>query len=183
MSKEKLKKPMEKLMAVIEERGFRWLAFEMKADIKAEKEQLQIEEYVYRETGIMVHSQFGKCARISEVDKKDIQLMMSWRYQVAKEAWREQLEACEKDKEVLEEYKAESEGKMKVFYDMLLRFLQSNEGKLGPHAGKLLKKMTEESDNNVGDVGKPKRDHSDMLSEAFDEFVVMLDKTADKRRS
>lgn len=61
------------------------LAEELRAEMKAEKGELTIEDHIYQEAGKLVHREFGSIRRLSEMDKKDMQTLVALRTQYAKE--------------------------------------------------------------------------------------------------
>ena len=73
------------------------LAEEMRAEMKAEKGELKIEDYIYEEAGKLVLKDFGNTKRLSDGEKKDMQALVALRTQYAKEVWRLRLERARKE--------------------------------------------------------------------------------------
>ncbi len=47
--------PFERLMSFLEAQGQSWLCDEMRADVLADRGELDIEDYIYREAATLVH--------------------------------------------------------------------------------------------------------------------------------
>ena len=52
---------------------------------------VKVEDYIERECGVLVYREFGNSKRLSEGEKKDMQLLVAKKTQCTKEAWRSQL--------------------------------------------------------------------------------------------
>ena len=93
------------------------------------------------------------------------------------------MEAIERDRAALEDYKREAEKKMKVYFDLLISFLNKQHGRLDPSADELLAKMVNQSRNNVDEHGNQIKDQADLTNEAFDGFLYAMGKAADRRQT
>ncbi|KAK2175945.1 hypothetical protein NP493_695g01044 [Ridgeia piscesae] len=120
----------EPMRQILVELGHKWLADEMRADVMAERGDLEIEEYVYREAGSLVHQHFGGSKRVSEVDKKEFQMLIARRYQAAKEACHSQLYTEQRKLAAVMEEKRQLNRKLKHMLEKLTTFQRVQKARL-----------------------------------------------------
>ena len=75
---------IDKLCAILEP-DYEWLADELRAEIASDRGQLKLDDYVVQEAASLVYRQFGGSRRLSQREKKDIEMLVASRTQCAKE--------------------------------------------------------------------------------------------------
>ena len=75
---------IDKLCAILEP-DYEWLADELRAEIASDRGQRKLDDYVVQEAASLVYRQFGGSRRLSQREKKDIEMLVASRTQCAKE--------------------------------------------------------------------------------------------------
>jgi hypothetical protein len=94
--------------------------------VKAEKGDLKVEDYIERECGVLVYREFGNSKRLSEGEKKDMQLLVAKKTQCTKEAWRSQLLKTEEALAYENEVNKEKDDHTLTLIDRIKEFLRIN---------------------------------------------------------
>ena len=71
-----------------------------------------------------MHKTWGKSTRVSEVDKKEIQVQMATYRQAAKEAWKRHLEHTRQQLDHANDFKYSEYGKMKGLMEKIKTYLR-----------------------------------------------------------
>ena len=74
----------QKLCLVLE-KEHEWLADELRAELRAEKGELQVEDYIEKEASMIVFREFGQTKRLAQTEKTAIKDLIALRTQYAKE--------------------------------------------------------------------------------------------------
>ena len=162
------------LMDTLTEGGHAWVAQEMKVDLVAEKGQLDVEEYVYREAAVIVHRQFGRSKRISETDKKEMQLILALRYQAAKEAWYEQMTKAQGELREALNYKWRQNGRLKGLVEKITAFMRIQQKRISEHAHDKIHGLDLTREDL--DPESNRRDYYEALEQHIDEVLAVLSK-------
>ncbi|KAK2142541.1 hypothetical protein LSH36_940g00031 [Paralvinella palmiformis] len=103
-----------------------WLKSELVAEVKAERGEMKIDDYIDRECGLLVYKEFGNCKRLSEGQKKDMQHLVAKKTQCTKEAWRSQLVKTEEALAYENELNREKDEHIGTLIDRISEFVRIN---------------------------------------------------------
>lgn len=162
----------DKLADVLGARKYSWLADELYADLLAEKGDLEVEEYVYRECGMICHKYFGRSKRVSETDKKEIQTILAMRYQAAKEAWRRQLEKSEMARQEAIHARNKENGRMRELADKIESYMRVEKPRISKYGHDMLTAL-EQTRGNM-DPNNDKQDYFPLAAQAVDNTLRLI---------
>lgn len=69
-----------------------WISEELRIELLAEQGHVAVEEYIKKESTLLVYRYFGRTKRISDRDRKKMETLVALRTQCAKDVWRKNLE-------------------------------------------------------------------------------------------
>lgn len=162
------------LLDTLKDGGHSWVSQEMRVDLLAEKGQLDVEEYVHREAGVIVHRQFGQSKRISETDKKEIQLLLALRYQAAKEAWYEQMMKAQNELKEALNHKWKQNGRLKGLAEKVTAFMRIQQKRVNEHAHDVFHGVDLTREDM--DPESNRRDYYDVMEHYIDKVLEVLSK-------
>ena len=135
---------------------------EIQTELRAERGQLLIDDYVRDVACHVVLAEYGAVSRISVAEKKDIETMVATRMEINKEIWKRNLENAEVQ---LREQLRRNEAKavlMRSIVEKIRRFVGVNRNRLGG-------KDFDEWKKNLSKKSDPTTDPNELLSTALDE--------------
>lgn len=163
------------LMEVLTEGGHGWIAGEMKIELLAEKAKLELEEYVYREAGVVVQRQFSGNTRLAPSDYKEIQLLLGMRYQVAKDSWYEQMVTVHDDLKQALDSKCVQNDKMKGLAQHISAFIKLQKSSLNEYAHEMVDTDVDLFRDDLDPENK-KKDYYHILQKAVNHLLEVLSK-------
>jgi len=161
-----------RLVQILFARGFSWIGDEIQADLLAERGEIQLEEYVYREAGLFVHKHFGRSRRVAEIDKKAIQELIATRYQAAKEAWRRQLEKERQTKDEALRILQGENSRMKCLTQRIHAWMRIQKDQISPYAHDMESAL--QLTRGDTDPDSSKQDYYQTAERAVDETLQLL---------
>ena len=169
----------ESFCSLLENLEMSWLSEEIKSDLKAEMGSLEIEDYVHKEAGALVHRHFGTSKRFSERDKKEIQELVAMKAQTAKEAWRRQLEKTKIELDQQRRNEQTKDTRLQQLNERLNRFKKLHQNQLFS----LMHDMKSTSDVLRVSYQDPSKDYLLHLEEKIDVILRRMSLTLRERET
>lgn len=119
---------------VLAERGYKWVANNLEADLRIERGVVQVDEAIAQEAGMLVHRKFGASKRFSEGEKREIQELLAIKLQVTRDEMSRELDKLETQMKADREEYSSKDRQTRSLAATLRDFVKRNENRLTTHA-------------------------------------------------
>ena len=123
-------------------RRYVWLADELRAELKYEKDELALDEHVEKESSILVFREFGASRRLSKPELKHLEKLVAKRTQCAREIWRTPLMKAVEELHKERDLNWDRDGYLRKINEKTVNFVRIQRARLKSEGTVLNKSLT-----------------------------------------